>query len=174
MGDVDITKNQKHIILRKKNLKYIIFLIIIIVLLYVHYLFKYNLNSNVNYNNKEWLVTSGDHYNYKNRIGKLTINSAKIDYNMSGVETFWKFIVEEKTNIYFQCKNTLLNGKAKLILVSPTNEIEIMFEGNIDDDYVINLDKGISRIRFVGEKAVGNLEITFEYGDNVKVEVMKN
>lgn len=174
MGAVDTTKNEKHIILRKKNLKYIIFLIIIILLLYVHYLSKYNLNSNVNYNNEEWLVTSGDHYNYKDKIGELTNNGAKLEYEMSGLESFWEFTVEEKANIFFQCKNMLQKGKAKLILVSPTNEIEIIFEGNTDDGYVINLDKGTSRMRFVGEKAVGNLEITFEYGDNVKVEVNGN
>ncbi len=166
---------KKYILGVNKKVKYIIlFLLLAVTVLVSLYIIKSKNNLKVCYNSNEWLTMKGDSFYYKKKVGEITCNSASVDYELSGIDTFWEIDVEEKKDISFQCNNMLQKGKVKLILISPTNEVKKIFEGNVEGVCAVQLEKGVSRIRFVGEKAVGKLDINIECDNTVKVKVIEN
>ena len=160
--------------LGKSKIKYIIFIAFIIGVLCILFKFKDRDDPMIKYNNDKWLITSLDKFTYKEKVGQVDDNGAKLNYNMGGIETMWKFTVEDSTDIKLQCNHVLNNGKAKLILITPSNKVQNICEGTVDDVYTLHLLKGTNRIRFVGNKAVGNIKLEVTYGNNVKVETIES
>ena len=88
--------------------------------------------------------------NYKNKILNCKIRK------FTGVRTIGRAICEDNQKFYF--KLNIIEGKAKIIFVKD-RKINFVIENKFDGEIETNLEKGIYKLRIVGECADLDLSI---------------
>lgn len=126
------------------------------------------------YNDLDWLTATGNSFNYKNKQMENDESSISINFEMHGIDTIGEIIVEDSSEIEFECSSQLTKGKAKLILVSELKEVVDLCEGTTDVAKTIMLEKGTYRIRLVGDNAAGKIIVGHETDDKVRVNTISN
>lgn len=122
-----------------------------------------------NFENNQFITDIQDGISYKKRDGGSSFriiddaikSSFAVSYlNFNGTETVW--IIEVKTEgeieLYFTSKT--IEGRVKGVLITPQNIVANVFSGNIKDGIKIGLKEGYYRIKLVGEKFEGKVNMT--------------
>lgn len=126
------------------------------------------------YNDLNWLTATGNSFNYKNKQMENDESSISINFEMHGIDTIGEIVVEDSAEIELECCSQLNKGKAKLILVSEIKEVVDICEGTTDVTKTITLEKGVYRIRLVGDNAAGKIVVRFGTDDKVQVNAISN
>lgn len=126
------------------------------------------------YNDLDWLTATGNSFNYKNKQMENDESSISINFEMHGIDTIGEIIVEDSSEIKFECCSQLTKGKAKMILVSELKEVVELCEGTSDIIKKITLEKGTYRIKLVGDNAVGKIVVRYESDDKVQINTISN
>lgn len=123
------------------------------------------------YNNNDKIVQEGDSFSYRTRIDTEDSND-KIDVkysSFSGTETIWALESKEDGEIIFKYNSTVNSGDFKAVLINPKKEIEIILIGNQQGDKVVKLAKGKYIFKIVGRNAKGEIKISSNKNQNVKI-----
>lgn len=133
-----------------------------------------NKEENMKYNDLDWLTATENSFNYKNKQMESDESSISINFEMHGIDTIGEIIVNDSCEIEFECRSQLTKGKAKLILVSELKEVVGLCEGVTDITKKITLEKGIYRIKLVGDNAAGKIMVRYEVDDKVQINTISN
>jgi len=98
----------------------------------------------------------------------LSVTSA----TMTGSRTLWRYTADSDVDITFSYLLSVTEGgKAKLVLITPDNEVIVLVENTDNNTYnemqsqTISLKKGLNRIKIVGYDAPRfELKLSFDVG----------
>ena len=123
------------------------------------------------YNNTKALQKDSNTYNLDEESQRVESQMYEGSITFEGVSTIWRYEVEETTEIDFNINMESDSGRAKIILLKPDGEIEVLIEHDKDsmtsnEVFSLNLEPGLNRIRVVAaDKAEIKLVTTCEYGE---------
>jgi len=123
------------------------------------------------YNNTKALQKDSNTYNLDEESQRVESQMYEGSITFEGVSTIWRYEVEETTEIDFNINMESNSGRAKIILLKPDGEIEVLIEHDADsmtsnEVFSLNLEPGLNRIRVVAaDKAEIKLVTTCEYGE---------
>lgn len=122
------------------------------------------------FNDEKKIVKEGDSHTYKTRLGSIKNNETDIKFtSFTGSETIYKFKADEENNITFNFNSTINNGDFKVVLITPEDEIINIIYGQEEGSETILLKKGISRMKLVGNKANGEINIYIDAEKEIKI-----
>lgn len=132
---------------------------------------KHDSSNKVNmYNNNDKIVHEDNNYTYLMCNRSINDNEIEMKYNdFSGVDSMCFLEVKEDTEITLNYDSTVDNGKFKVVLINPKNELETILEGTEQSSKTIKLTKGKYRFRNVGANAEGEVRISFNSNSDVKM-----
>jgi len=104
------------------------------------------------------IAESGDSYSYMKKEGTSSNNKSKLEFNLSGMETLWEITTAEETVIDIEFTSDIERGNLKLVIISPDNVVQTIFEQSGSGTESISLEPGQSRIKIVGKSATGTIE----------------
>lgn len=123
------------------------------------------------YDDSSKIIKSGDSYTFYTCTSTWDSNkemSMKFG-SFSGTDTIWSFDVKKDTEVTFNYESNIDDGEFKVVLINPNKEIENILEGTVKDKNTIKVSKGEYRIKFVGKKAKGKINISIE--DNKYIDI---
>lgn len=122
------------------------------------------------YNNNDKIVQEDNNYNYITFGNTGKNNEIEIQYSgFSGIDTICFLESKEDTEITFNYDSTVDNGKFKVVLINPKNEVESILEGTEKNSKTIKLSKGKYSFRNVGANSDGKIRISISSNSNVKI-----
>lgn len=135
-----------------------------------------NQNTNTNsdkekmYNNNDKIVQEDNNYTYVTSESTIKNNEIQMKYSsFSGIDTICSLKAKEDTEVTFNYDSTVNNGKFKVVLINPKNEVETILEGTEQRSKTIKLTKGKYRFRNVGVNADGKIRISISSNSGVKI-----
>lgn len=123
------------------------------------------------YNNTKALQKDSNTYNLDEESQRVEGQLYEGYITFEGISTIWRYEVEETTDIDFNISMESNSGRAKIILLKPDGEIEVLIEHDVDsmtsnEVFSLKLEPGLNRIRVVAaNKAEIKLVTTCEYGE---------
>lgn len=119
------------------------------------------------YGDSEVIVQSGDSLTYSERIGEVIEQDAELAFTgFYGSDTLWSIesAADGKLGIGFE--QNITKGKFKVVLITPEDDMVVVAEGSTEGTVELPLAKGTSRIKIVGNKGKGkvNLHLTAGVG----------
>lgn len=122
------------------------------------------------YNDNSKISSQADSYSFVKRIGSTKNNEASISFGtFNGVETIWGIDSEAAGNVSLDYNGEITNGKFKVVLVTPDNEVIKVFESSDNKSLTIDLNKGQSKIKIVGNDAKGKVQLFIKTDGNIKI-----
>jgi len=123
------------------------------------------------YNNTKALQKDSNTYNLDDESQRVEGQMYEGSITFEGFSTIWSYEVGETTEINFNINMESNSGRAKIILLKPDGEIEVLIEHDADsmtsnEVFSLKLEPGLSRIRVAAaDKAEIKLVTTCEYGE---------
>ncbi|AKG34429.1 hypothetical protein [Paenibacillus durus] len=116
------------------------------------------------------IVKEGDSFSYISRTGSTTARIADREFKgFSGMETIWTLDVEKKADLRIDYFLTVNKGEFKVMLVTSDDRAVTIVEGSGNGTTTVMLDKGRNRIKFVGARTAGKVEIHLQAGKAIKI-----
>ncbi|MDT3425735.1 dipeptidyl aminopeptidase/acylaminoacyl peptidase [Paenibacillus forsythiae] len=116
------------------------------------------------------IVQEGDSFSYISRTGSTTTRIADLEFKgFSGTETIWIVDADKQTDLRIDYSLIVNKGEFKAVLVTPDGQVMKIAEGTGDGAGVKTLEKGRSRIKFVGARTAGKVEMHLQAGKAVKI-----
>jgi hypothetical protein len=127
------------------------------------------------YTNDEQIVAEGDTYSYLSRIGSKdsidNINQINLQFSkFYGSDTLWNIICKGKQKLELNFISEITRGMFKAVLITPAEEVLVIFEGSDDGTKSIDIDEGKYRFKIVGQGAGGRIQIGIEENTNIELE----
>lgn len=125
------------------------------------------------YNNDKEIVNTVDTYTYKVCDGDLNNsgNRKKLTFKyFVGMDTIGEVLTQKEDKIKINFNSNIEKGDFKAVLITPDNKIINIVEGSNKGSKTILLKKGKSRIKLVGRKASGSINIYTESSSNNKIK----
>lgn len=117
------------------------------------------------------IAQSGDSFSYVERIGGVLAMEADLKFKkFSGADTLWVVDAPADSTLTISYEQMLSRGKCKVVLVSPEGQNTVVAEGSGGGEEELTLKPGLSRIKLVGDRGEGrvNVQITEkDYGTGV-------
>ena len=153
------------------NKKYIIILILCLILT-LGGCTRINSKQKNMYTNDKQIAEEGDSYSYLNRIGKEEkVNKINLQFSkFYGSDTLWNIESNDnqKLELNFNCAITV--GKFKAVLVTPTKEVLVIFEGSDEGTKIIDINEGKYILKIVGQGGAGIVQIDIKENSNLKLK----
>jgi len=125
------------------------------------------------FNNNDIIIESDDTYNFQSRLGKIgpdEFNKHEIEYKkFYGTYTLWSISSEIETEITINVTSEVDSGDFKLVIINSKNEVENIFEGSGFIKETIIIGEGDSRIKMVGNRASGSVQIEIELDESIEL-----
>lgn len=119
------------------------------------------------YNDKESQVKLYDSFDYHSMNRNTSDDKLEISFKrFSGTDTLAQF---RGASVRLNLKMVQKSGRLKLIVISPENEIVYEMAGNLEDKIDLDLEEGNYRVKLVGEKARGNVNLRILGGDSLEI-----
>ncbi|AIQ12563.1 hypothetical protein PDUR_12135 [Paenibacillus durus] len=116
------------------------------------------------------IVKEGDSFSYISKTGSITTRIVDREFKgFSGTETIWSLDVEKKADLRIDYFLTVNKGAFKVVLVTPDDRAVTIAEGTGDGVSMVTLEKGQNRIKFVGARTAGKVEMHLQAGKAVKI-----
>ncbi|AWB43094.1 hypothetical protein DCC85_01830 [Paenibacillus sp. CAA11] len=126
------------------------------------------------YSDEERLTEEGDSYTFVDEEGEVTAERVRLKYRgFSGVYTPWHLSSTKDTTTTLQIEGKEKLGNFKLILVT-ADKVETLWKGGKTKALTIQIPKGESMIRWVGQKSAGNLTMTLKGQEGLTVTASSN
>ncbi|MDO5516870.1 MAG: 50S ribosomal protein L7ae [Clostridium sp.] len=128
------------------------------------------------YNNQTKLSSSSDTWSVTNSTQSIDDHTYNGCYNFTGYGTLWSYNSDEDKTITAPYSLNVKSGQAKLILITQDNEVSTILENSKNTSVTegtldIHIKKGLNRIKFVGNEADTELQITIEEGTLKTIDV---
>jgi hypothetical protein len=129
------------------------------------------------YTNDESIAQEGDTYSYLSRISSNDSNEKnnKIELQFSkfyGSDTLLNIVSREKQKLELNFISEITKGKFKAVLITPAEEVLVIFEGSGEGTKIIDVNEGKYRFKIVGQDAGGKMQL--EIKENINIELEKN
>jgi len=111
------------------------------------------------YDDNEWIAGEGDSYTYLFRVATKINNKSQMKFNMSGMETLWEIEASKDNFIDIEYSSKISRGNFKVVLISPDNNLQTVFEGTGEGTIRAEILEGVNRIKVVGKNAKGSINI---------------
>lgn len=129
-----------------------------------------NSNKENMYNDNDKIIEKDNNYTSRTFRSNRNNNKLEIKYSgFSGIDTICFLEAKEDTEITFNYDSTVENGKFKVVLINPKNEVENILEGTEQNSKTIKLTKGKYSLKNVGANADGKVEIDISSNSDVKI-----
>lgn len=115
-------------------------------------------NMNKIYSDNKKIASEDDSYTLNKSVTNLENGTFTGSFKLSGSLTLWSYDSDKDDNLQVPYNLSVKSGKAKLVLITPDNEVVDLVENSknaaISEDTTINvpLKKGNNRIRLIGYK----------------------
>jgi len=126
----------------------------------MHYIDKYVGPKEKIYYDNEKISADFDSYFTKSYI-EIGNNHIKFGY-FSGSKTIYEFDESNSKMVSINYNVLVKDGRFKLVLILPDKEVILLCEGSDKAKNEIEIPKGISKIKMVGIKAKGEVNITIQ------------
>lgn len=133
-----------------------------------------------NFNDNSYIIKEGDFSSYKSRFSEKTLktidgvakSSFIISYaEFSGTETIWHLENTGKSKLTLYFTSRINEGKIKGVIINEKNIVANVFSEDIKDGLTIGLNTGRYRIKLVGDKFSGKINMTILGEGDIKVYV---
>lgn len=129
------------------------------------------------YTNNEQIAEEGDTYSYLSRIGSKDSIEKTNQINLQfskfyGTDTLYNIVSKGKQKLVFNFTSEITTGKFKAVLITPAEEVLVIFEGSDEGTRIIDIDEGKYIFKIVGQGAKGKIQIDIE--ENINIELEKN
>ena len=142
----------------------IIGLINIIPLIQDQYIGK---NQKYIYNDDLKIMDQGDSYSFSYKEGICEGNTVDLKFKFTGSNTLWDIETNNEAVINIDYSANISDGKFKVILITPENEIINVLEQSDSGKKEIKLKNGTSRIKMVALDAKGSLILNIEDNEQI-------
>ncbi len=116
------------------------------------------------------IVKEGDSFSYTSRTGSTSTRIADLEFEgFSGTETIWSLDAEKKADLRIDYFLTVNKGAFKVVLVTPDDQAVTIAEGSCKGISKVSLNKGRNRIKFVGARTAGKVEMHLQAGKAIKI-----
>ena len=145
--------------------------IFIAVLVFVMYNLFINVNTyNDVYDDNTKISQMGDSYSYIGKVGTSEGQKTELKFELSGMETLWEIEAEEDSYLDTEYLSSIESGQLKVVMITPQNEVETIFEQTGTGNKSILVKAGLNRIKIVGKSAKGNIKFTLYPGENIQLK----
>ncbi|QWU13329.1 hypothetical protein SAMN04487895_11875 [Paenibacillus sophorae] len=121
------------------------------------------------------IVQEGDSFSYTSQTGSTSTRIADLEFEgFSGTETIWSLDAEKKADLRIDYSLTVDKGEFKVVLVTPSDRAVTIEEGSVGGISIVTLDKGRNRIKFVGVRTAGKVEMHLQAGNAIKITNVSN
>lgn len=124
------------------------------------------------YTNDKELAATYDSWSLFNNNQSIENNEFNGTYELSGCGTIWKYSSDEQVDLQVPYNLTVKGGKAKLILITPDNEVKTLVENTskspVKDEctFTLPLEKGLNRIKLVGSNKT-NIQVQLKIDEGI-------
>ena len=131
-----------------------------------------------NYNDNKFIVREYDFPSYKGRFAEksqkivdgVTKSSFIVSYTeYNGTETVWVIDNRGKSKVTLYFTSRVEKGKIKGVFINEKNIVANVFSKDIKDGIELGLGDGIYRIKLVGDKFSGKVNLTLIGEGNMRV-----
>lgn len=129
------------------------------------------------YNNDKKLAETSDSWSLFNNNQSIENNEFNGTYELSGCGTIWRYSSDEQFDLQVPYNLTVNSGKAKLILITPDNEVKTLVENTskspvkYESTFTLPIEKGLNRIKLVGSKKANiQVQLKIDEGTFEKIE----
>lgn len=124
------------------------------------------------YSDNSKIVKEGDSYTFKNRLGSTTKDEINIKFStFYGMQTIWIIEASKEGVLTINYESQIKNGDFKTVLISPDDVVSHIFEQSENGNTTLNIPKGKSRIKIVGNGANGEVAITIKPDENMQIRI---
>lgn len=113
------------------------------------------------FSNDEIIKEDLNRYSYWNKEGICNEHEGKIKFDFTGVDTLWEIKCTKSESLNISYNSDIKNGDFKVVLITNNKRLIPILEGTKGGTKDLTLEKGINKIKIVGKKAKGSLEIKF-------------
>jgi hypothetical protein len=89
-----------------------------------------------------------------------------------GSDTLLNIVSREKQKLELNFISEITKGKFKAVLITPAEEVLVIFEGSGEGTKIIDVNEGKYRFKIVGQDAGGKMQL--EIKENINIELEKN
>ena len=123
------------------------------------------------YSDESKIINEADSYSYLTRTGTTKDNKSTVRFKtFNGMETIWTINTEEEGTLTIEYNTVIKQGKFKLVLIDPNNDVQTIIEQPGSGTASIEMKKGKSRIKIVGLDAQGEIQAILSASKNMKVK----
>lgn len=123
------------------------------------------------FDDEEKIISDGDSYTYKQRIGNNSKDKLDIKYtSFSGMETIYKITTKEESEITFDFESEVEKGDFKAVLIMPDDQVINIINGAQEGNETLQLKEGTSRLKLVGSKAKGHIKINIKPSKDIEIK----
>lgn len=118
------------------------------------------------FKNDNQIALNQDNYSIVHKEGTNKDNKTNLKFEFSGTDTIWEINTTKETKVKIKINSKIENGKFKVCLISPTNEVTTLCNKSSKKEKDVTLKAGKSRIKLVGLSAKGTLKLDIISNNN--------
>lgn len=126
------------------------------------------------YDDNGKIVDSANSFSYANFTGSEESGMFKCSFRFTGVDTFYELKSDEAVSVSINYNMKVSSGNLKLVIINPNNVVTVLQEGTGKEERKIEIIQGVSRLKIVGNDAIGKLQISVQSQENVKIDCLKS
>ncbi len=111
------------------------------------------------FNNNNKIALNSDSYSIISKTGTNKDKKTDLKFEFSGTDTIWEIETMKETKVTIDLKSKIENGKFKLVLITPSNDVINLCNKSAKKSKSITLKPGKSKIKIVGLSAKGTLSL---------------
>lgn len=126
------------------------------------------------YDDPEMISQNGDSYSFAVRIGNLINDQLSVSFEgFTGKQTLWQLTTEKATKLVLDYEITVDDGKFKLCLIDPEQQVTVLVEGAEDTQQTITLKPGVNYLAIVGYDSAGEIGLALKPNKQVQIEAVE-
>jgi len=118
------------------------------------------------------IAEEGDTFSYAIRNAPTTDeNQLDLTYTgFSGMETIWTLTAAAESDVTFDYSSNVKSGDFKVVLIDPEGQVSVLVNGTMDGSQAFLLTSGEYRVKVVGSKTDGKIEISINADENISLK----
>lgn len=143
----------------KKYSRLILFILIIIVSMTIVGCNSTDYQSSI-FDDENEIVKKTNSYTYRSKKGTAEDDKINLEFaSFTGKDTVYKIRVDKESKVTFHFDSKIDKGDFKVVVVTPHDKIINVLNGTERGSKEIILEEGTNRIKFLGRRAKGKIDI---------------
>lgn len=123
------------------------------------------------YNDNSKIVKEADSYNYLKRVINIKGDNTNITFDrFYGMDTIWTIDADVDGTIKIDYDADIKNGSFKTVIITPNNEVNLVFENSQSGSKEFSVKKGKNRIKIIGSAARGKINFTLKLDKQMRLK----